>query len=301
MAWSPRSAGTLSLVSPPLRERGPGAGPLLQHFETSRGGWREVDVPPAPPCRDLGVLHAVDCRAGGDAPGADRRAGAPYLVEVMTPGAGGGQPGRTLDLHPHHLLSVWWVRDGMRIVDVRAIPLRGRVSEGGWEETLDPEENSHTLVQVLTDQGLSGVGSAYTSLALVEGALRLLRPWLIGELAIEPERVSEKLHQMSFWQGRGGAVTHAISGVDIAPWDILGKATGQPVARLLGAATATGSSPTAPSCSTSPAPYAPGWRPSWPAASGPSSWAGAPSGGSTGAPMSSSCAPPARRPARTWS
>jgi hypothetical protein len=59
----------------------------------------------------------------------------------------------------------------MRIVDVRAIPLRGRVSEGGWEETLDPDENSHTLVQVLTDQGLSGVGSAYTSLALVEGAL----------------------------------------------------------------------------------------------------------------------------------
>jgi D-galactarolactone cycloisomerase len=122
----------------------------------------------------------------------------------------------------------------MRIVDVRAIPLLGRVSEGGWEETLDPEENSHTLVQVVTDQGVSGVGSAYTSLALVEAALRLLRPWLIGELAIEPERVSEKLHQMSFWQGRGGAVTHAISGIDIALWDILGKATGQPVARLLG-------------------------------------------------------------------
>ena len=39
---------------------------------------------------------------------------------------------------------------------------------------------------------------------------------------------------MSFWQGRGGAVTHTISGIDIALWDILGKATGQPVARLLG-------------------------------------------------------------------
>jgi L-alanine-DL-glutamate epimerase-like enolase superfamily enzyme len=46
--------------------------------------------------------------------------------------------------------------------------------------------------------------------------------------------VSEKLHQMTFWQGRGGAVTHAISGIDIALWDLLGKATGQPVARLLG-------------------------------------------------------------------
>ena len=34
--------------------------------------------------------------------------------------------------------------------------------------------------------------------------------------------------------GRGGSVTHAISGIDIALWDILGKATGQPVGRLLG-------------------------------------------------------------------
>ena len=122
----------------------------------------------------------------------------------------------------------------MRIVDVRAIPLLGRVTEGGWDRTLDPEENSHTLVVVATDGGVSGAGSAYTSLALVEAALRLLRPWLIGESAIEPERVSEKLHQMSFWQGRGGTVAHAISGIDIALWDILGKVTGQPVARLLG-------------------------------------------------------------------
>jgi L-alanine-DL-glutamate epimerase-like enolase superfamily enzyme len=122
----------------------------------------------------------------------------------------------------------------MKIAEVRAVPLQGRVSEGGWEATLDPDQNSHTLLLVKTDEGLTGVGSAYTSLSLVEGALKLLRPWVIGECAIEPERVSEKLHQMSFWQGRGGAVTHAISGIDIALWDLLGKATGQPVARLLG-------------------------------------------------------------------
>jgi L-alanine-DL-glutamate epimerase-like enolase superfamily enzyme len=37
-----------------------------------------------------------------------------------------------------------------------------------------------------------------------------------------------------FWIGRGGSITHAISGIDIALWDLLGKATGQPVGRLLG-------------------------------------------------------------------
>src|ERR1700716_4459744 len=55
-----------------------------------------------------------------------------------------------------------------------------------------------------------------------------------GENALEPERVSEKLHQNTFWLGRGGSITHAISGIDIALWDLLGKATGQPVGRLLG-------------------------------------------------------------------
>ncbi len=37
-----------------------------------------------------------------------------------------------------------------------------------------------------------------------------------------------------FWLGRGGSITHTISGIDIALWDLLGKATGQPVGRLLG-------------------------------------------------------------------
>ena len=46
--------------------------------------------------------------------------------------------------------------------------------------------------------------------------------------------MSEKLHQHTFWQGRGGSLTHTISGIDIALWDLLGQATGQPVGRLLG-------------------------------------------------------------------
>jgi L-alanine-DL-glutamate epimerase-like enolase superfamily enzyme len=127
----------------------------------------------------------------------------------------------------------------MKIVEVRAIPLMGRTPEGGWDTEIEPEENLHTLIEVVTDETLNGrpltgIGSVYTSQALVEGALRLMRPWLIGECAIEPERVTEKLSQMAFWQGRGGAVTHAISGIDIALWDLLGKVCAQPVARLLG-------------------------------------------------------------------
>lgn len=122
----------------------------------------------------------------------------------------------------------------MIITKIQAIPLMGETPEGGWDNEIDPSENLHTLIQVITDEGLVGLGSVYTSQALVDGSLKLLRPFYEGECAIEPERVSEKLHQVTFWQGRGGAVTHTISGIDIALWDIFGKAIGQPVARLLG-------------------------------------------------------------------
>ncbi len=124
----------------------------------------------------------------------------------------------------------------MQITHIRTIPLFGETPDTGWSQGTDPSENMNTLVEVETDEGLVGLGSCFTSQALVEGALDLLRPHLIGESALEPERVSEKLHQMTFWQGRGGAVTHAISGIDIALWDLLGKACGQPVGRLLGGA-----------------------------------------------------------------
>lgn len=122
----------------------------------------------------------------------------------------------------------------MIIREIRAAGLRGATPEGGWDEELRPDDCVHTLIAVLTDEGLTGLGSVFTSEALVRAALVLLEPLYRGENALEPERVSEKLHQNTFWLGRGGSVTHTISGIDIALWDLLGKATGQPVGRLLG-------------------------------------------------------------------
>ncbi|HUS36701.1 MAG TPA: enolase C-terminal domain-like protein, partial [Verrucomicrobiae bacterium] len=122
----------------------------------------------------------------------------------------------------------------MKIRAIRCAGLRGATPEGGWSNELKPDDCVHTLIAVHSDQDVVGLGSVFTSDHLVRGALKLLEPLLIGESAIEPERVSEKLHQNTFWQGRGGSVTHAISGIDIALWDILGKATKQPVGRLLG-------------------------------------------------------------------
>lgn len=122
----------------------------------------------------------------------------------------------------------------MNIREIRAIGLRGATPEGGWSDELEGDDCVHTLITVITDEGLTGLGSVFTNDDLVKSALAVLEPLYLGENALEPERVSEKLHQNMFWLGRGGSITHAISGIDIALWDLLGKATGQPVGRLLG-------------------------------------------------------------------
>src|SRR4051812_30932081 len=116
----------------------------------------------------------------------------------------------------------------MTIADLRLTGLAGATVEGGWAAELEPQDNLHTVVEVVADDGRVGIGSAMTSLALVDAAAGLLRPFLIGERADEPARVSEKLRQHTFWQGRGGAVEHAISGIDLAPLDLFGKGTNQP-------------------------------------------------------------------------
>jgi L-alanine-DL-glutamate epimerase-like enolase superfamily enzyme len=122
----------------------------------------------------------------------------------------------------------------LKVREIRCFGLRGSTPEGGWSHELRPEDCVHTLVAVYTDGGVVGWGSVFTNDELVRAALAVLRPLYEGENALEPERVTEKLHQNTFWQGRGGSITHTISGIDMALWDLLGKTCGQPVGRLLG-------------------------------------------------------------------
>ena len=78
----------------------------------------------------------------------------------------------------------------MKITRIQITGLAGGTVEGGWADELKPEDDVHTIVEVHTDGGISGVGSVFTSKALVEGAVKLLSPFLIGERADEPMRVT---------------------------------------------------------------------------------------------------------------
>ena len=122
----------------------------------------------------------------------------------------------------------------MKITAVRSAGLFGETPKGGWTNEIKPDDSVHALIAVHTDEGVVGLGSVFTDARLVAAALAVLEPLYRGENALEPMRVTEKLHQNTFWMGMGGTLTNTISGIDIALWDILGKATGQPVGRLLG-------------------------------------------------------------------
>jgi L-alanine-DL-glutamate epimerase-like enolase superfamily enzyme len=100
-----------------------------------------------------------------------------------------------------------------------------------------PDKNFHVLVELHTDMGHSGWGAAYSQTVQVLGALGWLKKFVIGQSPLEIERVTENLHQITFWLGRGGAMTHAISAINTAMWDAAGKILGQPVHVLLGGKT----------------------------------------------------------------
>ena len=97
-----------------------------------------------------------------------------------------------------------------------------------------PDRNNYAFVELITDDGTAGWGASYSTKGQVLGAFDWLRKFVVGENPLEIERVTEKLHQITFWVGRGGAITHAISAINIALWDTAGKILHQPVSVMLG-------------------------------------------------------------------
>ena len=102
-----------------------------------------------------------------------------------------------------------------------------------------------SLIKISTDEGITGWADIETQphvgKTIVDvpsgGAVGFesLREALVGENPLERERLWQKMYRYLAYYGRSGAGMHMLSGVDIALWDIAGKAFNQPVSTLLGA------------------------------------------------------------------
>ena len=99
------------------------------------------------------------------------------------------------------------------------------------------------IVRIRTDEGIEGIGEAHTAPYVVKAIIETdstgivsqgIRSLLIGENPLDIERLWHKMYYFTSRHGRRGAVIHAISAVDMALWDILGKTTGLPISTLLG-------------------------------------------------------------------
>ena len=102
------------------------------------------------------------------------------------------------------------------------------------------------LVAIDTDAGLTGIGESWVNYPSWGPAERLatithgLRPLLVGEAVDDPVRLwqtcVDALHRLALQWGAIGPIYQAISGVDLALWDLAGQIAGVPIWRLLGAA-----------------------------------------------------------------
>jgi L-alanine-DL-glutamate epimerase-like enolase superfamily enzyme len=127
----------------------------------------------------------------------------------------------------------------MKITSVKAYPVGMDLKEPLWWGALSINTKGGVVVEVNTDEGITGYGEAGFSVEFFPMVGQIvndqLAPLLIGEDPLSIGTLWDKMFAATHIWGRRGIQTYALSGVDIALWDILGKVSNQPVYRLLGA------------------------------------------------------------------
>jgi len=121
---------------------------------------------------------------------------------------------------------VLWAREIETIVTLRAGSRPPGQRAMPWPGSL--------LVEIETDEGMTGVGLGGGGLAGAIAVDHYLMPLLIGDDPLDIERLWELMYRTSYRYGQAGLMLMAISGIDLALWDLKGRALGQPVWQLLG-------------------------------------------------------------------
>jgi L-alanine-DL-glutamate epimerase-like enolase superfamily enzyme len=126
----------------------------------------------------------------------------------------------------------------MKITNVKAIMLKLPEISSAADGTQDD-----LIIIVETDEGITGygevdtapcVGKAVVDAYMSHGTCYGLREIIVGSDPFDYEQIWNNMWAKTYYYGRGGPVMHVMSGIDMALWDIMGKAAGKPVHKLLG-------------------------------------------------------------------
>ena len=118
----------------------------------------------------------------------------------------------------------------LQITDVRRVPFKKYQTIGEMEPAWDPGRSrphdfgAESFVEIHTDQGLTGIGPSVDAKLIPD-----VKEYLLGEDPFDIERHAHVLRYYAW-----GAAYHGTAGVDIALWDLIGKATEQPLYKLWG-------------------------------------------------------------------
>ena len=128
----------------------------------------------------------------------------------------------------------------MKITGVAAIPLAIPVRAGILPSPWAPALAKQLLIRIDTEGGLTGWGEAFAygaPLAICNLVDETFGPMLVGEDATRIEALVDRIQRVAMVWGRRGLAMFALSGIDLALWDLAGKSLGVPVWRLLGGRT----------------------------------------------------------------
>lgn len=127
----------------------------------------------------------------------------------------------------------------MKIIDVTTLKLRYVVEPPMADAIHYMPERTALIVQIMTDNGFSGIGESAAYGGALDSMERVvlddLRPILLGEDPFMVERLWQRMARRSHQRGTSGMLLQAISGIDIALWDLIGQSTRTPLFRLFGA------------------------------------------------------------------
>src|SRR5262245_11785436 len=127
----------------------------------------------------------------------------------------------------------------MKITAIEAVPLAIPLKPMNPPSPWTGGTRKQIFVRVRTDEGWTGLGEAFAygaPLAVVSVIEESLAPLIVGQDPLRIEAMVDLMHRGTMIYGRRGLGMFAISGIEIALWDLLGKVRGSPVYELLGGA-----------------------------------------------------------------